>query len=195
MTRSLCSRIASEIGQKITPAARSVSRNVVTTETLSKTASTAMGGRWPSAGASAPRHRPEWPAHAGDAEFGVGLRSSGSTSSRDFGPGFFLAARNNGRPENRSAGISASAIAAGHGCPRLISLKTPIEHPLRLIFPGGNITYDIFIEAFGPFPYRYPSRTPLISDWARDSMVSRVSVDALMKTLHDDNGTCINNGG
>ncbi|MEE8659510.1 hypothetical protein DOFOFD_10900 [Acetobacteraceae bacterium EV16P] len=39
-----------------------------------------------------------------------------------------------------------------------------IEHPLRLIFPGGNITYDIFIEALrGHFHIDIRLEPPLIS--------------------------------
>src|SRR6185437_3727503 len=76
-TNSGCSRTASENEQKITPASASLARNVVATETESKIASTATWGLTP---ASNSRSR------TGTPSFSYTASSSGSTSSRLFGP-------------------------------------------------------------------------------------------------------------
>ncbi len=83
-TISGCSRIASEIEQKMTPAFFSSSLKVVTTETESKTASTAT--RAPSTPASTSRSL------SGTPSFSYISSSSGSTSSRLFGPAVFFGA-------------------------------------------------------------------------------------------------------
>src|SRR5207244_10971842 len=75
-TRSGCSCTASENEQKMIPSLESCSLNVVATETLSNTASTATPAR-------SSRSR------SGTPSFSYVLRSSGSTSSRLFGPPFF----------------------------------------------------------------------------------------------------------
>src|SRR5580658_2057388 len=71
-----CERTASENGQKMTPAAASRSLNVVATDTLSKTASTAT----PASRARSCRGTPS---------FSYVASSFGSTSARLFGPSFF----------------------------------------------------------------------------------------------------------
>jgi hypothetical protein len=89
-TSSGCSRIASEIEPKITPALASSSLKVVTTETESKTASTATrdgvdpSSRTTPASISCSR--------SGMPSFSYVLRISGSISSSDFGPSFFFGA-------------------------------------------------------------------------------------------------------
>ena len=146
-TSSGWSRTASLIGQKITPALPSVSRNVVATDTLSNTASTATCVPCTLSGSTPARIARSF---SGMPSFSYIFSSSGSTSSRLFEARFALGRRVVVQVlvvDRRM--LDARPMRLGHLPPGGEGLQPPLQQPFGLLLARGDQPDDVLVQPLG----------------------------------------------